>query len=234
MSTAISSTPTLSDDVIEEIVNTRMRILGPNTAERFWNRYLSQQDRDYFDNDLTTAYFNNNKSLARMWMKLRGITENRAIVEVGKKLGFLTVDTYEWLLRELGEPLNAKESMEHAIEAGHFVLLEQPREAYWNGEQIDIDWDKYKVLREFLWELGRNAKVRRPVDRLTFVDNDLGENLVANRKHRLTSMPEFPVDLGDLIEVVGRAAQQLKLPPEQIRIFESLDGSLREWKSLPR
>jgi hypothetical protein len=43
-------------------------------------------------------------------------------------------------------------------------------------------------------------------------------------------MESFPVQLGDMIESVGRGSQELKLPRSQIRLFE-LTGvdSLREW-----
>ena len=158
-----------------------------------------------------------------MWVELRGVTRQRAVLDVAKLLGFLRDDDYSWLLREVGEFADAEEAKSSAMAAGDFVLVEYPRVAHWNKKEIRIDWAKNTALWDFLWELGRHAKARTPVDRFTFGDS-ADANVVTKRKSRLTGMKAFQTDLAVNIEVVGRGTQQLKLPSEQIRIFERTSG----------
>jgi hypothetical protein len=186
-------------------------------ALRLWERCLSPQDQERLGGDFEEAY--RSYGTAGMWARLRGCTPQRAVVEVAKKLGFLTDEDYTWLLREIGEILDAEEALSQAIDAGHFVLVERPREAWWNEERIDIDWDQHNAAWEFLWELGRHSKSRQLFDRFAFGERS-HRDIVTKRKSRLINMPEFPKDLGDLIKVVGRGTQMLDLPADRIRIFE--------------
>ncbi len=166
-----------------------------------------------------------------MWAFLRGASVQRAVVEVAGKLNFLFPGDVERLLREVGEEIDDPEELvAQAIRAGHFVLLDHPREAYWCGEMILIDWHRLNILWEFVWELARRGKAGDPIDRMTF-GCAAHENVVTNRKHRLSKTPGFPEDLLAEIRVVGQGTQQLRLPPEQIRIFEALAGEVpREWR----
>jgi hypothetical protein len=151
------------------------------------------------------------------------------VVEVAKILGFLRDEDYEWLLRETGQVVDVEEAKTVAIAAGDLVLVEHPREAFWNGEQIDIAWNRYNALWEFLWELARSSKSGQPIDAFTFGDGMDG-NVVTRRKSRLSNMKEFPISLIDLIECVGRGSQQLVLSRERIHVFESTGvDSLDEW-----
>ena len=40
-----------------------------------------------------------------MWMELRGVSAERAVIEVARELGFLNEQTAKWLLKEVGEEL---------------------------------------------------------------------------------------------------------------------------------
>jgi len=220
--------PVPSPRAIEELKVNALRIQPAMCAARLWERSLSQQERERLGGDLETAY--RQLGTAGMWATLRGVTRHRAVVEVAQELGFLRTKDYEWLLHEIGEILDAEEALSDAITSGDFVLVERPREAYWDGETIDIDWNQHNSLWEFLWELGRDGKAGQPVDRFTFGES-AHRDVVTKRKSRLTNMSEFPVDLCDLIKVVGRGTQQLELAPERIRIFEaSVGDTLREWR----
>jgi hypothetical protein len=225
--TTPSTLPTPSYHALEVLKDNAIRISAPVSAERLWNRYLTPQDRERLGDDFAVAY--DRLGTAGMWAELRGVTPHRAVVEVAKKLGFLRNDDFEWLLRETGEIAEIEEAVADAIASRHFVLVERPREAYWNGEKINVDWNRYDVPWGFLWELGRHAKAGQPVDRLTFGDN-ANSDVVTKLKSRLSRMDGIPVDLVDLIKVVGRGTQQLSLSPARIRIFESSGiDTLGEW-----
>jgi hypothetical protein len=224
---SVKCLPTLSPQAIEEFRTNALRIRAPVSAERLWSRYLTLQDRQRLGGDIQKAY--KKFSTAGMWMKIRGVSFPRAIAEVAMKLGFLRQDDYEWLLREAGEIVEGEEALDVAIASGAFVLVQHPREAYWKRERINIDWHRQNVLWDFLWELGCAGKAGQPIDGFTFGENSNPE-IVTKRKHRLSKLEEFPIDLIFAIESVARGTQQLKLPQAQIRVFQwdGADG-LREW-----
>ena len=223
----VSSTHTPSPQALEELRTNVLRIRPSISAERLWKRYLTPEDRTRLGGNLEAAYFR--LGTAGIWAELRGVTPQRAVVEVTKKLGFLRDEDYVWLLREIGEVLEFDDLLSHTIASGDCVLVERPREAYWNEENIEIDWSLHNALWEFIWELGYHAKIGQPIDTFNF-GNKAHRDIVTKRKSRLTTMSEFPIDLSDLIECVSHGKQQLKLPPERIHIF-ALSGidTLCEW-----
>lgn len=203
------------------------RIHCPSSAERLWNRCFSDQDRQQLGNDLNAAY--RAHRTAGMWATLKGSSLDRAVVDVGYLLNFLTESDFKWLLQEIGEYCDAEEAMTAAIAAGHLVLVERPRSAYWDGQAIAIDWNRENASWEFLWELSRSAKAGHSIDRYSFGEST-AMDIVAKRKYRLVNMPGFPVALTDHIVHAGRGTQSLRYPPERTRIFErSGSGSLVEW-----
>ena len=185
-------------------------------------------DQKRLGSNLEFAY-SNYGGTAGMWAKLRGVTLDRAVLDVAQLLGVLSDGDHAWLLREVGEFADAAVAMQDAMDAGHFVILERPREAYWNAKKIQVDWDKDNKLWEYVWELGRCAKSGRQIDRFNFGDNSYG-NIVINLKSRLTGKKQFPLGLADKIIPSGRGSQKLTLPPERIRIFQvSVGGDPTEW-----
>lgn len=196
-------------------------------AERLWERQLSPKDRERLGGDFGWAY--GQFGTAGMWAKLRGVTPYRAVVEVANLLNLLTDSDRDWLLRETGENTDADDATLGAIVNGDLVVVEHPRAAHWNGDEIEIDWYRHGALWDFFWELVRHAKAGQPVDSTVFRHKG-NHNVVADRKSRLCKFEEFPTDLADQIKSVCRGTQQLMMPRERIRVFEH-DGfeTLREW-----
>jgi hypothetical protein len=161
---------------------------------------------------------------------LRGVSLERAVVDVAAELGFLGAPTAQWLLRELGEVSDDPElAIEAARASSALVLVERPRAAYWKGQPIHVAWERHAALWGFFWELCRQAKAGRPLDPL-----DLGEQAhadsIAKQKSRLLGKAGFPVALGDRIQPTGRRTQKLDLPPHEIRLFEVVCvDRVREW-----
>lgn len=77
------------------------RIQCPSSAQRLWERHFSADDRQRFESDLDTVY--RRYRTAGMWANLRGVSLDRAVLDVGRALNFLTQPDYEWLIREIGE-----------------------------------------------------------------------------------------------------------------------------------
>lgn len=217
-----------SKRALEELQTASLRISPVASAERLWERHLLPSDRERLGGDLAKAYCDN-QGTAGMWMRLRGASLQRAVIEVAKILGFLDEENRTWLIREIGEFADAEEAMAAAIAAGAFVLVNGPREAYWSGETIEVNWVKQNKLWDFLSTLARSSKAGDCIDSFSFGER-ANIDIVTKLKSRLTGMKAFPIDLADSIRVVGLGSQQLQLPREQIRIFERIGGdALREW-----
>ena len=212
------TTDALPLTVVRELQANALRIRAPLSAQRLWDDVLTEQERQRLGGDLETLY--RQHSTAGIWMKLRGVSMGRAVVEVAHELGFVTQQSSAWLLRELGELHDdPEETVQAAIASGDLVLRERPRAAYWEGRQIDLDWERRSALWSFLWELCRCTKGGQPIDAL-----DLGASTqpdsIAKQKSRLLAQPGFPTKLGDLIRPVGRGTQKLDLPAHRIHLFE--------------
>lgn len=218
--------PTPSPRALEKLKSIENFIRPLASAELLWER-LSLSDRKQLGGDLPNALCK--YGTVGMWTRVKGVTKERAVVDVAKLIGLLWHEDAKWLLREIGEFADPEEAMLSAIDAGDFVLVENPRQAYWDKSKIGIDWKKYTALWGFLWDLGRRGKEMKSVERITFGDH-AHQDVVTKLKSRLTGKPEFPISLADKIQVAGRGAQQLNIPVERIRIFEQIgDDALREW-----
>jgi len=223
----VANMPGLPPQVIAELQDCVLRIQPLMAADRFWQRFLTPRNRERLGGDFKAAY--SRFGTAGMWAELRGISRERAVIEVAKTLGFLRDEDRDWLLGEIGECVDVDEAIAAAICAQHLVVLEHVREVYWNGERIEIDWWNHDKPWGFISECARHGKAGRPVDRFTFGES-AHRDVVTKRKSSLTKMEAFPVDLGDRIEPHGVGTQKLNLEPQRIRVFhQSGIDTIEEW-----
>ena len=205
-----------------ELTASALRIRPFPAAERLWDRVLTEEDRLRLGGDFVTAYTKH--GTAGMWAKLRGVSRERATVDVCHALGLLDDATHQWLLRELGQlPNDAEQVIQDAAQTGALVLVERPRAAYWQGQAIAVDWDRHGASWDYLWELGRHAKAGQSIDHTTFpASGDVA--FVTKQKSRLLAQRGFPRTLAVRIKSAGRYAQKLDLGPEEVRLFEPVFG----------
>jgi hypothetical protein len=208
----------LSAPVADLLETTALRIQPPVSAARLWNQVLSEAERQCLGRDLPSLWCE--RGTAGIWQKLRGVSLERAVVDVAAALGFLDPSTTRWLLRELGEVSDdPEEAIEAAQNSSALVLVERPRAVYWKGRPITVDWQRYTASWQFFWELCRQAKAGRPLDPLDLAESAHVDS-IAKQKWRLLRKSGFPRALGDLIKPCGPRTQKLELPPQQIRLFE--------------
>jgi hypothetical protein len=93
--------------VLREMRTQYHRVKARLSAYQLWERVLSPQDRRRLGGDLEKCYAE--LGTVGMWMKLRRVSQVRAILELALKLGFLSQETYHWLLHEVGHKPNAQE-----------------------------------------------------------------------------------------------------------------------------
>jgi hypothetical protein len=214
--------------VQEELRINFLRVRAPGRAIDLWDRIFTADDRRRLGGNLQSVF--DEYGTAGMWAKLRGTSDERAIVDVALELGFIDDRKHRWLLRELGEfDEDAEMAVQNAVATANLVLVERPRTAYWNQEIIDVAWERRDTLWVFLLELARAAKSGQVVDRLVFGQRTR-INYMTQQKSRLLSLPGFPESLGQCIQPKGRGTQQLQIAPHSIRIFEWIaKESVREW-----
>ena len=206
-----------------------MRIKSTTAALRMWERMLTDQDKQRLGGDVDQAY--RAYGTAGMWMQLRGVSLERAVIDIAYGTGFLDQVTRDWLLREVGQRYDdSQRTLDEAIFQNKLVLIEKPKQAFWNAELIEMDWDlKDAAQWTFFWELSKKSKRSQTVDHM-----DIGEtaspSLLSTRKGRLVNHPEFPPSLKMWIKSKKRSGYWLDLPPHDIRIFlVDEEDKITEW-----
>jgi hypothetical protein len=213
---------------VQELRTQYLRVKAVVSAERMWDRMLTPEDRIRLGGDFEQAFSQQHGTLG-MWMKLRGVSAERALIDVAYGTGFLTESTRDWLLREVGEHFASGErTLDQAMFDSKLVIIEKPRQAFWNGEPIEIDWDKESAPWSFFWELCRGSRRSCPVTR-----EDLGERMsptaFSTRKGRLVNHESFPKTLEGLVESKP-GGYQLDLSPQDIRVFlAEQEDRITEW-----
>ncbi len=203
----------------EEELRSCISGVGPLvSAQLLWDRVLTPEQRQRLGGDLVQLY--QRYGTVGTWRKLYGGSRVRAALDIARELGLLTDQKHSWLLREWGEsPRDAEAAREAAIASGALVLVERPRAAYWNRQQMDINWERLGALWTFFWKLARHAQSSEPLD-YTALGESAHRDIIAKLKCRLTHQKCFPRALGKLIQPTGPRTQELKLRPDQIHIFE--------------
>jgi hypothetical protein len=116
----------LPQHVLEELEDIALRIGGPVSAARLWERVLTPQERQRLGGDLEVAW-RGHGGTAGMWMALRQVSRPRAVLDVPHEIGLLTDGNYRWLLREIGELHDDPEdALQAAVRTGGLVLVERP------------------------------------------------------------------------------------------------------------
>lgn len=219
--------PGLPPAVVATLQSLRLLLLPHPAALRMWER-ISEDDRQRLGGEFCSA-FETWRGAVGMWMELRGVSYTRGVIEVAYEIGSLDIPTRDWLLREIGEPEDDEDrKLDTAIATSALVLLADPRQAFWRGEVIDVDWDDKAASWSFFCELAKLSKFRQAVTYL-----DIGESAtsgaLSTRKYRLTHEEGFPRELADLVQTAPGGGYRLGLQPQDIRLFERHGGKLVEF-----
>ncbi len=85
----------------EQLLRCRLILKSPVSALTVWEQLLSAEDRAFLGGNMEDCY----RSLGTvgMWMKLKGVSELRASVDLALELDHITSGTHKRLLREIGE-----------------------------------------------------------------------------------------------------------------------------------
>lgn len=94
--------PELPPKVLAELQRQLGFLSSPESGLRMWERLMTPAERQRLGGKFEAAYRSGGGTV-RIWMRLRGVSQIRAIVEIAQGIGFLTDATAAWLLRESGE-----------------------------------------------------------------------------------------------------------------------------------
>lgn len=190
----------------------RARVMLAASARMLWEQELTSAEKKLLGDDLEAAW--RHEGTVRMWMRVRGVSRRRAILDLAVKLDLMSPGRHRWLLREVGESCDdAQEAIEEAVQTKRLVLIEKPRAAYWHGKAIDIDWEKRRAPWDYFWELCWRALRDESVDDSCFSNRKPGYS--AKQMSRLSKLQGFPGDLSLLIDST-KGSQKLKIAPDKI------------------
>lgn len=224
---AMKSREQVPENVRREMDELFYKTRGSHIKRLLWTTVFTESDRKWIQRNISDDEWTKS-SPVQIWMKLRGVSDRRAILEIALKCELITREKHEWLAREIGiEGQSLPVEVRDAILARGLVLIETPPSAYWCGKEIACDWEKMKVVWEYFFKLARAAKRR---GHITFRDFDARTDArnLTNWKHRLCKCDEVLDKIGTLISS-RRGDHWLDLPPEKIHVFGHIPGQgLRE------
>jgi hypothetical protein len=120
----------ITAEVASQLRTQFLRIKAAVSAERLWTRLLTEEDRNRLGGNLEECY--SKRGTAGMWMELRGVSAERAVIEVARELSFLDEPTAKWLLREIGEEMPSPLVTEHPL---------------WQRESGKLRWGGHVIRR---------------------------------------------------------------------------------------
>ena len=106
------------------------------------------------------------------------------------------------------------------------VLVEASREAYWEGQRIEVPWCRFRVLWKLLWELASKARLDATVQECHLYADSGARSKMATNVSRLTNM--LPASLMRLIDAVhGTRSYRLRLETNRLHLFSVADDHRR-------
>lgn len=212
----------LPQEVIEALNTYRARVAPMPVARRVWQRMLKSRDHDRLGGSFETAYTRH--GTVGIWTQLHDVSQTQAVLEIALRCQLMDAETHRWLMQETGldEDVSLRQ-LRDVIESGALVLCEPPRSAFWDGERINIDWDRQEKLWRFFLHAGIAAKRGRVLD-FEAIDESATVSSIGSLKCRLVNHDGFPPTLGDRFEAKGNGRYLLDLPPGTVRLFQAVDG----------
>ena len=207
----------LPERVLNEMTEVIFRVRGAAVKNQLWDR-LQKSEQEWIMATFSDEEWRKLGPI-QVWMRLRSVSYERAALDIGLKCDLLSPEKYAWLLREIGaEEEDLPAAVRSAIQSSPLVLTERPRSLFWQGQEIEVNWEKHRALWDYLWRLARAAKHRGSISEEDFELSTQPRNLV-DWKHRLLGQEGFPQTISDLIDV-EKGDHRLNLAPEMVRLFE--------------
>lgn len=206
------------EDVREELTTNHRRVRGSYNASRLWNHHFSREEKRRLGNDVESAYLDG--GTIGMWKRLHGVSTVRAVIDVAKVLSYVDENTQRWLLRATGEDSDEPEEwLEFALERASLVLTERPRQVYWMGSKLEVEWEKCPKVWEYFFTLCECSKRGQDVDAADFGEHRRPDWHIKMKSRLTTDTPGFVFDLGNRIESERGGIQRLTVSPQGIRIL---------------
>jgi hypothetical protein len=220
----------LALEVIEEMHGLFYAVNSMRVAERVWNEVLTVAEKANLPESLDEA--RRKFSIPQMWMRVRGGTMSRAVVDILHELDLMGPHHYRRLLRQLGEEGEDSEAtVMLAVSTAKLVLVDTPRTVYWEGCEVPIEWHERSALWEYFLAVCKATKMGEPLDPIGFGTGN--HRTLIDRKNKLRD--ELDRVNSTLAQHFLSGQQRLDLHRGQIRIFERIvQEEIREWQPAKR
>jgi len=86
-------------DLAEKFYEAFLRIKAGAVAIRMWERLFTEEDRERLGGDLDECF--SRLGTASMWAQAKGVSMERAVIDVARGLELMSDQTANWLMREL-------------------------------------------------------------------------------------------------------------------------------------
>jgi hypothetical protein len=215
----------LASEVVEEMNSHFLTVNSTRIEERIWNEVFTVTERASLPESLDEA--RKDFSIPEMWMRVRGGSLSRAVVDILRELDLMGPNHYRRLLRQLGEEgEDTDATVMLAVSKTKLVIVDSEREVHWEGRVVPIDWRERSALWEYFLAVCQATKMGEALDPFRFGSGD-GRTLI-DRKNKLRRM------LADVNSTLAqqfvRGQHRLNLPCGEIRIFERIfQEEFREW-----
>jgi hypothetical protein len=215
----------LAPEVVEEMNSHFLTVNSTRVAEQLWNEVFTVTEKANLPKSLEEA--RRRFSIPEMWMRVRGVTLSRAVVDILHELDLIGPHHYRRLLLQLGEEGEDTEAtIRLAVSTAKLVVEDSPRRVHWEGCEVPIEWSERSALWEYFLAVCKATKMGEALDPFTFGFGD-GRTLI-DRKNKLRS--ELADVNSSLAQRIVRREHRLDLPRGEIRIFERIvQEEFREW-----
>jgi hypothetical protein len=118
--------------------------------------------------------------------------------------------------------VESEELIEALSEERRLVLVDlRPRRVYWDGVQIDQDWDINQKSWELLWALAERAQKSQPLDAEDLAEMNQEGSPVKHRRRRLKLLLDEALD--NKIKPVPPKGYRLDLKPSELAMLQIKD-----------
>jgi hypothetical protein len=90
----------MSESVFKELSTADLRIRNANVALRVWERLFSDEDRQQLGGNLDEIW--RRLGTVGMWVEARGVSVEKAVIDIAEAVNLMDTGTAHWLRRELG------------------------------------------------------------------------------------------------------------------------------------
>lgn len=205
--------PLGGNPVVQELQEAFLRLTLITSVEHVWRRMLTEKERQASGGDAHKV-FRAKGGIVAMWMRLREVSQSRAIIDLAYGVNLLDKSEYEWLDEEVSkyDPPTRPQRRKHrrqGRDSDPNVRIDRARRArklvlvrgcghyrvYWDGtwHKPAKEWARNPMIWELLWTAAKCARAGNRQMLWDQLSDWQHRGAITHRKSRLRAF--LPADL---------------------------------------